>query len=1019
MKNIFTLFFLFLGAYTTFAQKELQKGNAFYEQKQYDSASYYYRKGYYIATQNRDLSTQKKYIPLIVQAECYAQDPDTALKYANLMYFANFLPHEVYAAKENVFRRFLYHDSAAFYAAKYHSSTPKKDNKTEIQRLKNAVIAYYDAYYYDLALFHCKQLLTLCETEYSKNSPEFAEIKLIIAAILAKKGEVITAQNIIEQVMLIYQKYPEQPTLIAYAHYAKSIILTQLGKYLQGLTAIQKALSIYKKELGEQHISTAKTFLQLGILYEKTAKYDSAFYYQQKALTLFKNLVPENHLYIAQVLQAIGTTHYAQKNYDKAEEYYQNALFIQKQHYLQYHPQIAQTYKNLGAVMESKKDVILCYRFYELALNIHLRTLSNTHIETAQSYINMGTAYFLKKEPKKSLEYYHKGIHILEHNPEFANHEYLLHGYSKLSTFYQTQKDYEKAILYTEKTISIIKNKVNTFSTYLSEQYLRLVALYHLANQYSNEIKAYQNAIDALCLKPVTEPFATPAYKDVVMEEKVIPLLVQKANLIIQHHTFEPLQPFTLWSDEPNNKLPHDSRKEYELNSALNALELVIELKHKLFRQGQYISIPADVEQKIMFLCLHLYQISGEKHYAEKLLSYTEIFAYQQYQYKYILDIEKASQKSISVQDTLKERRIKIEKQLTELKKQLINACKNEYKTDTHWVKSLLQQYQNTLKTQEKLWENIQKYAPQYHANYTVKGLNNHIAFETQTDKFITFLPLDALCKTWKTVKNQNHVLYKAQALYYLPLPDSKSIALIVDENKMHCIPLETNTLIFKEIALLDSALSQKNITQSTAISEKLSEILFEPVKNYLNTNTLLICTQGIFNRLSIENLFLDKKNTVISKYRIFYTYSLVELLNQAVEKPKTEFTQNIFETKQPVIALTNPKYRFVSASGCTAEEVDIFHTDSYITYPKKSPPYTYYLYISAYCNTFVPYIQANYITLHYPADSETEQQLWNTFYETLMKNNTVWNAFYTAQQKIYKQNSFYPGCFRLYLTKI
>lgn len=1019
MKNIFILFLWVLSTDILFAQKELQKGNAFYEQKQYDSASYYYRKGYYTATRNRDLNTQKKYIPLIIQAECHAQTPDTALKYANLMYFADFLPHEIYAAKENVFRKFLYYDSTAFYAAKYYSSAPKTDKKTEIQRLKNAILAYHDAYYYDLALFYCKPLLTLCETEYSKNSPEYAEIKLLIAAILSKKGDITPAQTAIEQAMLIYQKYPEQPTLLAYAQYAKSIVLTQTGNYLQGLISVQKALSVYKKEFGEQHIQTAKAILQLGILYEKTGKYDSALYYQQKALTLLKSLLPENNLYIAQTLQAIGSTYYAKKDYNKAQEYYQNALFIQKQHYVQYHPQIAETYKNLGAVMEAKKDAVLCYRFYELSLNIHLRTLSNTHIETAQSYINMGTAYLLKKEPKKSLEHYLKGIHILEHNPEFANHEYLLNAYNKLSVYYQTQKDYEKAIQYTEKAITVIKNKVNTFSTYLSEQYLRLVALYHAANQYSNEVQAYQNAINALCIKPVTQPFGTPVYKDVVLEEKVIPLLIQKANCIISHYTLDPLQPITLWADEPAKTLPHDSRKEYELNSALNALELVIELKHKLFRQGQYITIPAEVEQKIMFLCLHLYQISQEKHYAEKLLTYTELFSYQQYHYKFFFDTQKASAKYISLQDTLKERKIKTEKQLTELKKQLLDACKNEYRTDTQWVKLLLKQYDNTLKTQEKLWQNIQKYTPEYYADYTPKGLKLNMSFETQTDKFITFLPLDALCKTWKTVKNENHVLYKAQALYYLPLPDSKSIVLIADENKMQCIPLETNAQIFKEIALLDSVLTQKNITQSIELSEKLSSILFEPVKNYLNTNTLLVYTQGIFNKLSIENLFLDKKNTVISKYKVFYIFSLAELLNQAVEKPKTKFEQNIFEVKQPVDAFNNPKYRFVHASGQTVENADIFHTDSFIEYPKKNPPYTYYLCISAYRNASVPYTQSNCITLRYPADLETEQQFWNTFYETLIKNNTVWNAFYTAQQKIYRNNNTYPGCFRLYLSKI
>jgi tetratricopeptide (TPR) repeat protein len=1019
MKGILVIFLCVFVSCAIFAQKELQKGNTFFAQKQYDSASYYYRKGYRNATQNRDLNTQKKYIPLIIQAECYAQNPDTALKYANLMYFADFPLHEIYDAKENIFRMFLYYDSAAFYASKYIASAPKTDNKTEIKRLKNAVLAYYDAYYYDLALFYCKPLLTLCEAEYSRNSPEYAEIKLLIAAVLAKKGEITTAQTAIEQAMLIYQKYPEQSQLMAYTQYAQSIILTQNGKYLQAMASAQNAVSVYKKQFGEQYLNTAKSFLQLGILYEKTGKYDSAFYFQQKALTLFKSLLSENDLYVAQALQAIGTTYFAQKNYEKAEEYYQNALFIQKQHYIQYHPQIAETYKNLGAVMEAKKDVALCYRFYELALGIHLRTLGQSHIEVAQSYINMGTAWFLKKEPKKSMEFYLKGVHILEHNPEFSNHEYLLNGYNKLSVLYQTQKDYEKAIQYAIKAIVIAKNKINTFSTYLSEQYIRLVALYHLANQYSNEVEAYQNAIDALCLKPITQPFATPVYKDVILEEKAIPLLVQKANLIIEHYNFEPLQEITLSADESFRTIPHDSRKEYELNSALNALELVIELKHKLFKQGQYITIPADVEQKIIFLCLHLYQISQQRQYVEKLLSYAEIFSYQQYQYKFFFDTQKSATKSFSPQDTLKEQKIKIEKQFSELKKQLLNACKNEYKTDTQWVKSLLKQYERTLNTQEKVWQNIQKYSPEYYANFTVKGLKLNTTFETQTDKFIAFLPLDALSKTWKTVKNEQHVLYKAQALYYLPLPDFKSIALIADENKMHCIPLETNAQIFKEVTLLDSALKQKNLSVSTGLCEKLSPILFDPLKSYLNSNTLLIFTQGIFNKLSVENLFLDKKNTVISKYKIFYAYSLTELLNQAVEKPKTEFIQNIFETKRPVSALNNPKYRFLPASGQVSENADIFHTDSFIDYPKKSPPFKQYLYISAYCNTFIPYIQSNCISLRYPTDTETEQQFWNIFYETLMKNSTIWNAFYTAQQKIYKQDNTYPGCFRLYLSKI
>lgn len=1018
MRSIIIVLLWFIQMYDVLAQIEIQKGNNFYTQKQYDSAIYYYKKGYRTATLNRDLNTQKKYIPLIIQAETYAQNLDSALKYANLMYFADFPLYEIYAAKESVFRKFLYYDSTALYAARYMASVPQKDNITQIERLKNAVLAYYDAYYYDLALLYGKSLLSLCETEYTKESTEYAEIKLIIAAVLAKKGEISPTQTTIEQAMRIYQKYPEKPELMAYAQYAKSIALTQTGKYTQAISAIQKAIFIYKKQLGESSLPTAKAFLQLGILHEKTAHYDSALYYQQKALVLFKSLLPENDLYIARALLSIGTTFYAQKNYDKAEEYYQNALFIQKQHYVQYHPQIAETYKYLGNVMEAKKDAVLCFRFYELAMNIYTRTLGKQHTELAQSYINMGTAYFLKKDPKKSLEFYLKGIHILEHNPELAHHEYLLNGYEKLSVFYQTQKEYDKAIQYAEKAIFITQNKVNSFNTHLSEQYLRLVALYHLANQYSNEVKAYQKAIDALCIQPVSEPFATPVYKNVIVEEKAIPLLIQKANTIIEHYSYDPLQAFTLWAEEEKSIVPHESRKEYELNSALNALELVIELKHKLFRQGKTIPIPAEIESKIIFLCLQLYQISQQRHYAEKLLSYLEIFSYQKYQYALKMS-DFTKNLHLSTKDTLIERYYTLQKQLSDLKKQLLNACIDGYKTDTQQVKILLKQYYTAQQREQKIWSDIENYVPQYSEKYTIPKLKNTLRTETSTDKFITFLPLNALSKIWKTVKNEQNPLYKAKAVYYIPLINGNSTVILADEEKIECIPLATTLQTFQQITALDSALKQQNLSNATQLSTELYSLLLEPLKPYLDKNTLIVFTYGIFDKLSVESLMIDKKTTLIAKYRVFYAYSLIHLLNQAVEKPKTTFNSNGYWTKQAINALNNINYHFTPYTSFDVKNIDIFHTDYLIEHQKTLLSSEVYLYILTSYGLYMPYPVSNCIILRYPMNIETEQQFWETFYETLMKNNTVWNAFYIAEQRVLKKDRNYPVCMRLYLCKI
>ncbi|MCS7028137.1 MAG: tetratricopeptide repeat protein [Bacteroidia bacterium] len=993
-------------------QDYMQKGNALYQTKEYDSASFYFRKAYQYAAQQRNLSHQKESIKQIIAAELYAFSPDTALKYANLMWLSDFQPYEIYFAKENIFRRFLYYDSAALYAAKYSQYAPKSDTRTEVERLKAAVTAYYEAYYYDLALFHSKRLLNLCEEVYSKNSSEYAEVNLLIAAILAKKGEVSTAKTVVEQAIKIYQKYSEKPEGLAYALYAKSVLLTELGNYLLALNSIYQSIVLYKKQYGEQYIHTAKAFLQLGILHEKMAKYDSALYYQRKALTLFKNILPENDLHIARVLQAIGTTYFAQRNYEKAEEYYQNALFIQKQHYVEYHPQLAETYKNLGAVMEAQKDAVLCYRFYELANNIYLRTLGTKHIEVAQSYINLGTAYFLKKEHQKSLNYYLKGLHLLEHNPQWAMHEYLLQAYQKLSFFYQTEKDYEKAIQYAEKAVFILKNKVSSPNVYLSEQYLRLAALYRLSKQYIRQVQAYQNAIDALCLQSTNEAFATPTYKNVILEEKVIPLLIQKANLIIENYSYSHLQPITLWLNDDGKTAYQDSQKEYELNSSLNALELVLELKLKLFRQGQYVPLPEEVPQKIIFLSLHLYQFTRQKHYLEKIVSYSELFARFSHQFA-----EPNLKFYSSTQDTLTDRHAKINKQISNLKKELIYASKNDYKVDTQWVNTLVKDYQKAQQSLFNLWQNAQKYAPDYYFCYHIKGLNTTFV-ETQNENLIYSIFLDEISKRWKKIQDEQHPLHKAHILHYLPLPNAQSVALLVSSQKTDFIPLPTTSETFKYITAIDSAMKQKNFTLLEQISPILYSTLFEPIKNYLTHNTLIVFLHGNFSQLCIENLIADKKNTLIQKYRILYAFSVADLFEIKEEKPKTTFAQNYHNVRRSVSGLENSKLGFKSVSN-TVNSIDILHTDTPIDYKPGSKILSCYLYISSYCNTFVPYMSANCITLRYPLEIETEQFFWREFYESLSKSRTIWDSFYTAQQKVEKNSLYSVGCFRLFIGKI
>jgi tetratricopeptide (TPR) repeat protein len=239
--------------------------------------------------------------------------------------------------------------------------------------------------------------------------------------------------------------------------YYNSTILqhtTASGGGEQALTYYKRALKMYEKAHGVDHISSLATIRSMAGVYHhaySNGDYERALEYYKRALKINEKDHGVDHISSAETLEDIASVYRHQEDEHKqALEYYERALKIKEKALGMDHISCANTlndicdlchddvYYERGLAIYAKADMADCIssaaeheaiasefernyeceykalKHYKLALQIYEKAHGVDHISSLATVSSMAEIYHMKGEHKQSLEYYDRALKIKE-----------------------------------------------------------------------------------------------------------------------------------------------------------------------------------------------------------------------------------------------------------------------------------------------------------------------------------------------------------------------------------------------------------------------------------------------------------------------------------------------------------------------------------------------------------------------------------------------------------------------------
>jgi tetratricopeptide (TPR) repeat protein len=234
----------------------------------------------------------------------------------------------------------------------------------------------------------------------------------------------------------------------------------------------------------------AKTYLELGMVYQRKFEYEKALDALYKAMNIFEKI--DKNKKLADTYNQIGGVYYDQENYDKASEYFQKSLAVWVK--IGDDKGLAALFNNVGEIYRLRGDYYNALEFFNNAISISQKL--NLQDYLAINYDNVGKIYTEIGGYDSALFYLDRSLII---NQRIKNNEGTATVSISLGNLYYHTQDYQKAIQ-SYRTGFEIATK-NGFLNILEEASIGMSKVYASKDQFKDALyyhRLYQKTSDTL-----------------------------------------------------------------------------------------------------------------------------------------------------------------------------------------------------------------------------------------------------------------------------------------------------------------------------------------------------------------------------------------------------------------------------------------------------------------------------------------------------------------------------------------
>jgi len=199
-------------------------------------------------------------------------------------------------------------------------------------------------------------------------------------------------ENLFERTIeAIDTQFAEQPLVQAQLLETVGETLRELGLLDLAPDPTQRALSIHRLELGNDHPGTLRSVNSMGFLRSNQGRLDEAEPYYREALDGRRRVLGDDHPSTLLSINNMGALLQSQGRLDEAQPYYREALDGSRRILGDDHPDTLGSVNNMGLLLQKQGRFDEAEPYYREALDGRRRVLGDDHPSTLGSVNNMGS----------------------------------------------------------------------------------------------------------------------------------------------------------------------------------------------------------------------------------------------------------------------------------------------------------------------------------------------------------------------------------------------------------------------------------------------------------------------------------------------------------------------------------------------------------------------------------------------------------------------------------------------------
>ena len=358
---------------------------------------------------------------------------------------------------------------------------------------------------------HCESLLKQMTSEFSSDESNFSERFTLfidldtvidwlhnLARVCHKSSYFFFAKSVVNLAYHLLRNLDDTLTS-TFARKGRILNVTgevylALGEYNQAKELHEKALTIYKKILGEDHADVATSYNNLALVYERLGEYNQSKELHEKALIIRKKIFGEDHADVATSYSNLALVYHTLGEYNQAKEVHEKALIIRKKIFGEDHADVATSYNNLALVYERLGEYNHSKELLEKALIIRKKNFGEDHADVATSYNNLALVYERLGEYNQAKEVHEKAL-IIRKKIFGEDHADVATTYNNLALVYERLGEYNHAKELNEKALTIYKKIFGEDHADVATSYNNLALVYESLGEYNHTKELLEKAL--------------------------------------------------------------------------------------------------------------------------------------------------------------------------------------------------------------------------------------------------------------------------------------------------------------------------------------------------------------------------------------------------------------------------------------------------------------------------------------------------------------------------------------------